>query len=182
MKTPTAVMIALPCLLGMRTAHAGEPPSMLGIWKADLAAMSPTDTTLSRQMLRVTTLPSGFLFHLDIQSSGGETDILQPIIPDDKPHVEQTEYGPSSSTCHSADPNTIECRMSMAGSPSQTRFVLSANGSTLTETDIIEVVHEHHSAQTGADIEGTRANQTPTTSGQQQTTSTETRIVVYRRQ
>lgn len=182
MKTPSAVMIALPCLLGIGTAQAQDRTSMLGIWKADLAAMSPRDPSLSRQMLRVTTLTGGYLFHLDIQSAGGEADIIQPVIPDGKTHVEQTDSGPIESTCHSTDANTIHCRRRVAGLPSQVNLVLSPDGSTLTETDVDELVPEHHAAQAGADIEGVRVRQEPVTGEQEQPGSSETRVVVYRRQ
>ncbi|HET7930774.1 MAG TPA: hypothetical protein VFL63_05240 [Rhodanobacteraceae bacterium] len=127
------LLLALP-ILATGIAQAAPDP-LPGTWTAppsrEDTAMGLTGTTLT-----VAAAPGGYTFSSVAHGKHGDMQATLPTIPDGKPHTGSTTFGPATATCHRTDPRTLACEVRMGPSPpSQSTFVLSADGKTLTETD-----------------------------------------------
>lgn len=174
--------IALPLCaalaLAVGLAYAGTDP-LLGTWKADIKPGGD----LKSQTTTVVAAPGGYTFNNDIQpAQGGAMKMSLAVVPDGKPHTENSAMGPVTSTCHRTAPRTIGCKVSFAGSDSMSDFVLSADGKTLTETDTSMAQRVEYSSATNISENNGKVTQDPTASHTQTSESEQAQSMVFHKQ
>lgn len=178
----TTILLAVLSSLGITNAAAATTSPWVGTWQADLTTLNPPDHSITSQTLTITATADGYSMHEVLANGGNPMNVDWTVITDGKPHTNKSAFGGVTTTCNSPGAKIIKCSISIAGSGSNSDLTLSADGKTITETDVNEVTHEHYSSQTSASIVGTTVSKGPTTNQHQQTSSTETQVVVYRKQ
>lgn len=159
-------------------AHAADDP-LLGTWKADLKPGGD----LKSLTTTVVAAPGGYSFNNDMQPPQGPAmKTSMAVVPDGKPHATQSAFGPIVSTCHRSDPHTLDCKVNLGGSDSNSVFTLSADGKTLTEADTHEVVNVRASSTSNISEQNGKVTQGPASSHAQTTRSEQTETTVFHKQ
>lgn len=165
-------------MLAAGAVHAADDP-LIGTWKAD---MKPGGD-IKGQTVTVAAAPGGYSFETVVQPvKGDEIKTVQPVVPDGKPHTANSAYGPITATCHRSNPRTLRCATVFMGSNSTSTFALSADGMTLTETDVNQVEKVDASSQTQVAETDGKLSQDSTSGTSSTTMGTETETTVFHKQ
>jgi hypothetical protein len=165
-------------MLAAGAVHAADDP-LVGTWKADVKPGGD----IKAQTVTVTAAPGGYSFETIIQpAQGDKIETVQPVVPDGKPHTANSAYGPITATCHRTDPRTLRCATVFMGSNSTSTFALSADGQTLTETDVNQVETVNASSETHVAEDNGKLSQDSTSGTSSTKMGTETETTVFHKQ